>query len=400
MFCVKTRKRRLLGALAGLALAAAAAVAQEDFSETQLRHGREAFRQRRYAEAIDLFRIAAFGFLDRPARLAEALARQSVAQHEAGRTAEARLALERLLELERKTSATSGIRLEPEVKEIFRALVMQLPPESLLSASSLAGLLGLSGSPAVVAAPPQVRSPTALARPPAPPVVTATPTPSLTLAPTPAPTVTVTAPPAPTVTPTRTATATPKPTSTRTPAPTSTSTRIFTATATASLAPIVTATPSPSPTAFHAPAPTGTPRPRAEPAPGTGAGAIARPEEVDEPPRLKRSVSPVYPPAALRERVRGLVLLRVLVSETGEPVEIRVLEPARDDLTKAAVEAIRAWRFEPARKDGAAVRTWVTIRVPFEAIAFAPGPATWAGLIPAATASRTPTQSPTPFHPQ
>jgi TonB family protein len=114
---------------------------------------------------------------------------------------------------------------------------------------------------------------------------------------------------------------------------------------------------------------------------------------------LKSSVSPLYPAAALRDRVRGLVLLRVLISEAGEPAEIRVLESAREDLTEAAVEAIRTWRFEPARKGGAAVRTWVTIRVPFEAIAFAPGPAEWAGLTPAVTASPTPTQRPTPFSP-
>jgi protein TonB len=140
-------------------------------------------------------------------------------------------------------------------------------------------------------------------------------------------------------------------------------------------------------------------RPQAEPPPGTGAAAVVRPEEVDEPPRLKSSVNPVYPTAALRDRVRGLVLLRVLVSDTGEPLEIRVLEPARDDLTEAAVEAIRVWRFEPARTSGAAVRTWVTIRVPFEAIAFAPGPAEWAGLTPAVTASPTPTRRPTPLPP-
>ena len=35
-------------------------------------------------------------------------------------------------------------------------------------------------------------------------------------------------------------------------------------------------------------------------------------------------VMPVYPERALKERVRGLVVLRVLVSEDGMPVRITV----------------------------------------------------------------------------
>ena len=82
---------------------------------------------------------------------------------------------------------------------------------------------------------------------------------------------------------------------------------------------------------------------------------------------------PVYPEQALRKRVRGLVVLRVLVSEKGEPVEVRV-EKGRAGLTEAAVEAVRHWRFEPATKAGTPVRTYTTIQIPFEAIPFARTP--------------------------
>jgi TonB family protein len=92
-------------------------------------------------------------------------------------------------------------------------------------------------------------------------------------------------------------------------------------------------------------------------------------------------VPPVYPPDALRARLRGLVVLRVLVSESGQPLEIQVVQSAPDGMTEAAVEAVRQWRFEPAVSRGVAVRTWAPVRIPFEAIPFA---------------SLTPTPTPTP----
>lgn len=83
---------------------------------------------------------------------------------------------------------------------------------------------------------------------------------------------------------------------------------------------------------------------------------------------------PVYPEKALRERVRGLVILRVLVSETGEPLEVEVVSGARRDLTDAAIAAAKQWKFEPARKDGSAVRSRATVRFQFEGIQFARTP--------------------------
>jgi TonB family protein len=94
---------------------------------------------------------------------------------------------------------------------------------------------------------------------------------------------------------------------------------------------------------------------------------------VDKPPRVIERVMPVYPDDALRKRIRGLVVLRVLVSENGEPVEIRV-EKGRASLTQAAVDAVRHWRFEPARKGGRPVRTFTTVEITFEAIQFAQTP--------------------------
>jgi protein TonB len=83
---------------------------------------------------------------------------------------------------------------------------------------------------------------------------------------------------------------------------------------------------------------------------------------------------PIYPEKALRERIRGVVVLRVLVSETGEPVEVRVEAGARADLDTAAVDAARQWRFEPATKGGRPVRSYARLRFPFEGVQFARTP--------------------------
>jgi protein TonB len=85
-------------------------------------------------------------------------------------------------------------------------------------------------------------------------------------------------------------------------------------------------------------------------------------------------VMPIYPEKALRDRVRGVVVLRVLVSQNGEPVEVKVERAAREDMTEAAVAAVKQWRFEPARKDGFRVRAYTRVRFPFEGVQFARTP--------------------------
>ena len=83
---------------------------------------------------------------------------------------------------------------------------------------------------------------------------------------------------------------------------------------------------------------------------------------------------PVYPAKALKDRVRGVVVLRVLVSQNGEPLEVKVEREARQDLTDAAVAAVKQWKFEPARKDGYRVRAYTRVRIPFEGVQFARTP--------------------------
>ncbi len=111
-------------------------------------------------------------------------------------------------------------------------------------------------------------------------------------------------------------------------------------------------------------------------------------------------MQPVYPPDALRRRVRGLVVLRALISETGVPGQMEVLQGAPGGLTEAALAAVAQWRFEPALAGGSPVRTYTTIRIPFEGVQFAtPTPREEASASAESPAREAlPPATPTPAH--
>jgi protein TonB len=121
---------------------------------------------------------------------------------------------------------------------------------------------------------------------------------------------------------------------------------------------------------------TGTPARQAEIRPTTPpAIATPRPEvetptpestAEDVPPRARTMTRPIYPPAALRAGVGGTVLLRVLVADTGAPLQVEVVQGIRPDLEAAAIGAVVHWTFEPAMKNGRPVRAWTNVAVPFQ----------------------------------
>lgn len=77
--------------------------------------------------------------------------------------------------------------------------------------------------------------------------------------------------------------------------------------------------------------------------------------------------TPRYPEAARREGAEGVVTLRFEVLANGKVGTVQVQQSAgRADLDRAAVEAIRTWLFEPARRGKEAVVVWVTLPVRFE----------------------------------
>ena len=126
----------------------------------------------------------------------------------------------------------------------------------------------------------------------------------------------------------------------------------------ATAAAVAAFTPTPAPTAVVVAAPV---EPTRTPPP------TATPEPVREtPPAMLKVVKPVYPPMALQAHIGGIVILRVLVSETGQPLEIEVVRGGKGGLTEAAIAAVRKWTFTPGRRGETAVRAWTTVPIPFE----------------------------------
>jgi protein TonB len=110
--------------------------------------------------------------------------------------------------------------------------------------------------------------------------------------------------------------------------------------------------PPPPPVALAAPEPA--PAPAAEVTP-----PIFNAAYLDNP-------QPRYPPLSRRIGEQGRVLLRVLVTPAGSAQEIEVrASSGHSRLDDAAREAVRQWKFVPAKRGDQPVAAWVLIPVSF-----------------------------------
>ncbi len=82
-------------------------------------------------------------------------------------------------------------------------------------------------------------------------------------------------------------------------------------------------------------------------------------------PRAIYAPDPSYSEEARKAKYQGTVVLWVVVGADGRTRDIRVQRSLGLGLDENAVEAIRRWRFEPARKDGMPVAVQVSVEVNF-----------------------------------
>ncbi len=79
--------------------------------------------------------------------------------------------------------------------------------------------------------------------------------------------------------------------------------------------------------------------------------------------------APYYPSAAKKRGVQGKVLLSVVVKTDGTPLSVDVSRSSGSStLDVAALEAVRQWRFVPAKKSGQPVQAEVVVPVEFKII--------------------------------
>ncbi len=102
----------------------------------------------------------------------------------------------------------------------------------------------------------------------------------------------------------------------------------------------------------------------AQPAPAVSAPPAKNGDDV--PANYLLNPKPVYPLVALRRREEGLVVLSVKVDRAGFPSQVQVTQSSKFELLdKAAVEAVRQWRFTPARIGTMAVASQIEVPVQF-----------------------------------
>jgi periplasmic protein TonB len=84
-----------------------------------------------------------------------------------------------------------------------------------------------------------------------------------------------------------------------------------------------------------------------------------------EAPVPVRTVPPDYPPDLRREGVSGLVMVKCSIDEQGNVTETTVEKSSNPAFEKPAMDAVRKWKFKPAKQDGNPVAIKVSIPIKF-----------------------------------
>jgi periplasmic protein TonB len=98
---------------------------------------------------------------------------------------------------------------------------------------------------------------------------------------------------------------------------------------------------------------------------GTGGGPY-RPGSGITPPSLLREVKPDYTEEARRRGINGDVELEIVVRSDGTVGDVRLQRGLGAGLDQRAIDAVRQWRFSPARRLGVPVDVLVEVAVEFK----------------------------------
>jgi protein TonB len=83
-----------------------------------------------------------------------------------------------------------------------------------------------------------------------------------------------------------------------------------------------------------------------------------------EMPRKVHEVAPLYPTIAQKAGIEGVVIIEAVIAVDGSVRDARVLKSVAL-LDRAAIDAVKKWRYAPTRLNGVAVPVIVTVTVQF-----------------------------------
>jgi protein TonB len=103
--------------------------------------------------------------------------------------------------------------------------------------------------------------------------------------------------------------------------------------------------------------------------PGSGGGTGGGPYRAGagiEPPRLLHEVKANYTEDARRQGIQGSVTLEIVVRSDGSVGSVRIVRGLHSGLDRMAMDAVRQWRFAPARRHGVPVDVIAEVSVQFK----------------------------------
>ncbi len=82
--------------------------------------------------------------------------------------------------------------------------------------------------------------------------------------------------------------------------------------------------------------------------------------------KLVKKVEPVYPEEARKAGVEGVVILEGTIDTDGNVAKVKVLKGEHESLNKAAVEALKQWKYNPATLKGKPMPVNFTVTMKFK----------------------------------
>jgi protein TonB len=86
-----------------------------------------------------------------------------------------------------------------------------------------------------------------------------------------------------------------------------------------------------------------------------------------QPAKLLSKVDPTYPASLKQQGIAGTVMVRAIISKSGDPLNPVVINTTvHPGLAQAALDAVRQWRYQPTLLNGQPVEIVTNIDVTFE----------------------------------
>ncbi|MBI5422858.1 MAG: energy transducer TonB [Opitutae bacterium] len=94
-------------------------------------------------------------------------------------------------------------------------------------------------------------------------------------------------------------------------------------------------------------------------------GQFFYPKDIEVPPAMKEVPPPAYPSEWRDRTIEGEAQVAFLINEKGRTEQVQAVTATDVHFATAAIEAVKKWRFKPAKKDGKPARVLIVQTIKF-----------------------------------